>query len=623
MADALSTPRPLPFRVNRRAALSVGAANLIGRVSGLARDVTFAAFFGAGTISDAYNAAVRVPLLLRELVAEGSLQNVVVPAFAETTVREGAEAAWRLASAVLGALLLILGLATAAFWVGAELWVRLVADGFSADPAKLALATTLTRWLAPFLAGLSLAAFFGGLLNVRGRFFVPAMAQNVLNFGVIAACIGGDSFARVTGLPAIVAVAAATTVSGFVQLFMCVPSLWREGFRFRPTFGGHPALRKLLLFFGTAFIGVATVQFNVLVESQWASGMGEGVLTWLLGSFRLVQLPLALVAGTLVTALLPSLSGQLARGETAAAGESLNATLRTHAFLVLPAAVGLGVLAEPIVALIYERGAFDHADTVGTASMLQMYALATYGICLHRLLVPVFFASQRPRWPMVLSLATLAAKVPIVLLLTRGLGLGAPALPLSHAITVSAECVGLGYGLRVLLAGRGLGVYHLRLGVAASLMGVVAWALAPRLPVVLVVLLAGAVYLAVAAALGALSLPSWKKPVIPPFVEAETARWLDQIRAGAEGAGEGLIVGGERLGVHMVEGALVLRPEGSPLPRCPSREWEGSGAGLGIAPGPAPKLVMLEVAGRRWHVAADLLEAGAAVRIDLPPPSKT
>ncbi|MSQ03914.1 MAG: murein biosynthesis integral membrane protein MurJ [Myxococcales bacterium] len=484
--------------VRRHAALAIGIANLLGRLSGLARDVIFAAVFGAGAVSDAYNAALRVPMLLRELVAEGSLQNVVVPAFADTAERDGLDAAWTLANAVLGVLLLFLGACTLVFWLGAEWWVRLVADSFTADPSKLALATTLTRWLSPFLASLSLAAYFGGLLNGRGRFFVPAMAQNVLSLGVIAAClVGGD----------IVTVAAATTLSGFVQVGLCIPPLWSAGFRFRPTFGGHPALGRMLRYFGTAVVGVATVQASVLIECQWASSYGDGVLTWLLGSFRLVQLPLALVAGSLITAMLPALSSLCSRGDHDGAGRALERSLRTHALLVLPAAVGLGLLADPIVAFVYERGAFEAADTRGTADMLRMYALATYGICLHRMLVPVCYALGRPRLPMWLSIGAVATKVPIILLLTRGVGMDATALPLSHAITVSGEAVGLLWGLRELLRGRGLVAYHARLAAAVSPMAALAFWLAPRVHLLVVVAACGVLYGAVAWALGAIVLP--------------------------------------------------------------------------------------------------------------------
>ncbi len=495
------------------AALAVAAANALGRVTGLARDIIFAGVFGAGAVSDAFNAAFRVPQLLRELFAEGSLQNVVVPAFSETVEREGLAAAWTLANAVLGVLMVALGLVTLGFFLGAELWVRLIANEFASDPQKLMLTVSLTRYLSPFLAGLSLAAFFGGLLNVRGRFFVPAMAQNVLNLGVIAACLFAGPAADqlpllgVGGTPPIAWVALATTVSGFVQVALCLPPLLASGYRPSPTFRGHPALRRLGGFFATAMVGIVTVQFNLLVESQWAASFGDGVLTWLLGSFRLVQLPLALFAGSIATAMLPALAGALARRDRAEGGDILADALRTHAFLVLPSAAGLCILAEPLVRLFYERGAFDAVATAGTASMLRMYALACFGICFHRLVVPAYYALGEPRWPMWLSIAAMMAKVPVVLLLTRGLGMGAEALPLSHAITVSVECVGLAAGLRALLSGRGLLAFHARSLVATAVLSTVAFALRDRLPVLAVVALAAGAYLVAARLLRAWSLP--------------------------------------------------------------------------------------------------------------------
>jgi putative peptidoglycan lipid II flippase len=591
--------------VNRRATLLVGAANLLGRVTGLARDVIFAAVFGAGAQSDAYNAALRVPQLLRELVAEGSLQNVIVPAFTQSAERDGNRAAWDLASAVLGVLLLFLGLVTGVFWIGAELWMRLIADGFRADPAKFTLAVELTRWLSPFLAGLSLSAFFGGLLNARGRFFVPALAQNVMNVGVIAACLLGADIRWV---------AAATTLSGFLQVLLCVPGLRALGFNFIPHLRGHPALRPLLTWFGMAFVGVVTVQFNLLVESQWASSYGDGVLTWLLGSFRLVQLPLALVAGSLATTLIPSLAALLVRDQREEAGGLIAATLRSHNFLVLPASVGLGVLAEPIVRFVYERGAFDATDTVGTAAMLQMYAWACTGICLHRLLVPAYYALSRPRFPMWLSVGAMLGKVPVVLLLTRGFGMGATALPLSHAILVSVECLALLLGLGPLLAGRGLVSYHLRLVGAVGAMGVTAALLAPKLHVLAVIVASGAVYAALAALLRVVALPGGK-PAIPPFVEEESAALLRE--------GAALSLQPDAVVGWVVEGHLRLRragvspPEGAtpavsgPIPAAPPS--------FGIDPsGGKPRLVSVDVGGIRVAVSATVLANGPAVVLGLP-----
>ena len=486
-------PPPRPGR----AALVVGAANVVGRVTGMARDVVMAAVFGAGEVSDAYNAALRVPQLLRELLAEGSLQNIVVPAFAETSEKDGVDAAWRLANAFLGVLLVVLGGATAAFFLGADLWVRLIANGFAADAHKLALTVTLTRWMSPFLAGLSLAAFFSGLLNVRGKFFLPALAQSALNVLVIAACLLTNRWEPATGLPGIVGVALATTLSGFLQVAIVLPALWREGFRVRPSLAGHPALRKALTFLGPAIIGIGTVQFSLLVESQWASTWGDGVVTYLFGSFRLVQLPLTLVASSVVTGALPALSMQAARGDDGAFSDILSRALRQNAYLVIPTAMALFVLAEPLVALFYERGAFTHADTLATAAMLRMYALATYGICFHRIIVPVYYALGSPRRPMFLSLAAMAAKIPVVLLLTHGFGMGAESLPLSHAITVSGECVALAWGMRARMA-RELITAHARFVGSAIVLGGIAYAARDSLPVPFTCLIAGVPYLLLA-----------------------------------------------------------------------------------------------------------------------------
>ena len=223
-------------------------ANLLARITGMVREMVVSAVFGAGATTDALNAALRVPQLLRELLAEGSLQNAYVPAFSEAQEKEGDDGAWRLANAFLGVLGLVLGAATLVFLFGAPVWARVVANGFEGD--KLALTVTLTRWLSPFLAGLSIAGFLGAMLNVKGRFFWPALASNALNLLVIAGALLAPSFERLTGQPAIVAVAIATTLSGFTQVLLTAPPLLRLGWRPRPTLGGHPGLGRMLRYLG-------------------------------------------------------------------------------------------------------------------------------------------------------------------------------------------------------------------------------------------------------------------------------------------------------------------------------------------------------------------------------------
>jgi hypothetical protein len=175
-------------------------------------EMVMSAVFGVGLATDAYYAAIRIPQLLRELLAEGSLQNAFVPAFSEASEKEGIQGAWRLASALLGVLLCVLGGTVLLFWFGAPLLVRGMAEGFTDNAEKYALTVSLTRWMSPFLVGLSLAGFASAMLNVRGRFFWPAMAQNAFNALIIVSALGSSRFADWSGLPPIVAVALATTL---------------------------------------------------------------------------------------------------------------------------------------------------------------------------------------------------------------------------------------------------------------------------------------------------------------------------------------------------------------------------------------------------------------------------
>lgn len=598
----------------------VGIANLAGRITGMIAEVVMSAAFGAGKVTDAYYAAFRVPQILRELLAEGTLQNAFVPAFSEAAEKRGLEDAWKLANALLGVLMVVLGSLTLLFFLGAPFFVRLVASGFDGDPEKFDLTVQLTRWMSPFLAGLSIAGFIAAMLNVRGRFFGPAMAQNVFNLLIIAGCVAGPTFERVTGLPAIFAVALATTLSGFIQVAVTLPALWREGFRVRPSLAGHPGLRKMLAFLGPAVIGIATVQFNFLVESNWASSYGDGPVTWLMKSFRLVQIPLAVFSGSVATTALAAVSLHVARNEGRELGDTLARALRINAFLVLPTAVAFGVLAEPLVRLLFERGAFTADATAGTALMLQMYAFAVFGICFHRIAVPLYYAMGDAKTPMWLSIGAMAAKIPVILLLTRGLGLGVEALPLSHAVTVTGESALLAWGMRGKVVGRGLLSAHLRVAVASAGLGVVAWALAPHLHVVWVCAAAGVSYLVAARLLGVEELRSFgrmKPPPLPPTVDPGTARALGLLSRG------GVRVDGERVsnaaGAWRVEARgddLVLVADGEPA--------AGALAGPAVAilrPGRPPTLKGFLVGGEGWYVEGGALHRGdtAGPHVPVPP----
>ncbi len=458
-------------------AMAAAAAHLLSRASGLIRDVVFTAVFGAGAAADAYFAAFRVSHLFRELLAEGTLSNIFLPLFAETTEKEGVAGAWRLANAMLGVLLVILGLVTLAIFGLAEPLVWLVASGFG--PEKTELTTTLTRVFSPFLVGISVAALFSGMLNVRGRFFLPTLAPALLNLFVIAGCLLGDELEAATGWPAITAVAAAATLSGLFTAAVQYPALRRAGYRFRPVLARHPGLGRVGRYVAAALVSTVVVQFNLLVEMQIASRLdGAGPVTWLMMAFRLVQLPMSVVAGSIAVATMARISVDVAREEMGEAKQTLSRALEMTGLLVLPSAVGLYLLAEPLVFLLFERGEFTAADTAATAGVLQMYALAVVGICLYRVLLPVFFALKDPYLPMKLSLVVMAAKLPLAWWLVYPLEMGVNGLPLSHAITVSFEVVAMLWVLQRRLGGLSPGFWsqHLRMVVAVVIMGlVVVW----------------------------------------------------------------------------------------------------------------------------------------------------
>ncbi|MBT3219390.1 MAG: murein biosynthesis integral membrane protein MurJ, partial [Proteobacteria bacterium] len=183
-----------------RHALAAGAASGLTRLSGLIREVVFAAFFGAGVETDAFVAAQRVPNLFRDLFAEGSMSNAFVPNFAKTAEKDGIEAAWALANALLGLTLLVLGVLLMMMIIFAKAWVFIVAAGFYSVPAKVELTANLVRILAPFLAAVSMASVFGGMLNVRGKFFLPMVAPAAFNVAIILGCLLAGPIETITTL---------------------------------------------------------------------------------------------------------------------------------------------------------------------------------------------------------------------------------------------------------------------------------------------------------------------------------------------------------------------------------------------------------------------------------------
>ncbi|MBA3438986.1 MAG: murein biosynthesis integral membrane protein MurJ [Pyrinomonadaceae bacterium] len=404
-----------------RSAGIVSLAVMGSRLLGLVREVVFAAYFGAGFLKDAFDVAFRIPNLLRDLFAEGALSAAFVKTFTDYTENKSEEEAWALASMVMNALAVVLSLITIIGIIFSPQIVSVIADGFS--PEKARLATTLTRLMFPFILLVALAAVAMGVLNTKKQFGIPASASTLFNVGSI---VGGLAFAfwfsgggwtspsDPTAMPdaraqwAIMGMAVGTLIGGALQFLIQVPSLRRVGFRFRPLLSfTDTGVRRVMRLMGPALIGTAAVQVNVLVSSYFASSINGGVAS--LGyAFRLMQLPIGIFGVAIGTATLPTISKFAARKDIPNFRSTLSSSINLVFLLTIPSACGLVVLGRPIIALIYQRGAFTTTSTEMAAIALVCYAVGLTGYAAIKVLSPAFYALDDARTPMIISLTSIA-----------------------------------------------------------------------------------------------------------------------------------------------------------------------------------------------------------------------
>ncbi|HEY5071549.1 MAG TPA: murein biosynthesis integral membrane protein MurJ [Caulobacteraceae bacterium] len=438
----MTTPASEPS--TRRAAGVVGLAVVASRLFGLVREQVFAAMFGAGKLLDVYIAAFQIPNLLRDLFAEGALSISFTTLFTRTWDKEGEAPAWQLANLILTAMIVLLGALCLVAVATAPLLVEATNFGFHNVPGKFELAVRLTRILFPFILFVSLAAAVMGMLNARFVFGVPASASTVFNIVSVAAGVTGayafDPGARANWLHplfterALYGVCLGVLLGGVAQLAMQLPSLLRLGFRFRWRLDlTDPRLAQLWRLMWPSLIAAAAVQVNVLVNGMFASEINGG-RSWLFCAFRLMQFPIGLFGVSLATATLPAVTRAFTRGDMPAFGRTAGDSLRLAWFLSLPAAVGLAVLARPIIALIYQHGRFSAHDTDQTALALQAYAVGLAGYAAIKVLVPCFYALGLPKTPLRISLIGIGINLGLNLLNATVLGLGHAGLALTTSL---------------------------------------------------------------------------------------------------------------------------------------------------------------------------------------------
>jgi putative peptidoglycan lipid II flippase len=474
----------------RRAAGVVGLAVIASRLFGLVREQVFAAMFGAGKLLDVYLASFQIPNLFRDLFAEGALSIAFTTMFTKAWDQEGEAPAWALANLILTAMIFLIGLLCVVGAVAAPALVEATNHGYHAVPGKFELTVEITRILFPFILFVSLAAAVMGMLNARFVFGVPASASTVFNIvsviAGVALAYAFDPTARAHWTHplfterALFGVSLGVLLGGLAQMAMQLPSLWRLGFRFRWKLDlRDPRLAQLWGLMWPSVVAGAAVQVNVLVNGNFASEINGG-RSWLFCAFRLMQFPIGVFGVSLATATLPSVARAFARGDMAAFGRTARDSLRLVWFLALPAAAGLGFLARPIIALIYQHGRFSANDTQQTALALQAYAVGLAGYAAIKVLTPCFYVLGLPRTPLRISLIGIAVNLALNLLNARVLGFGHAGLALTTSVVALVNFLQLMAALRRRVDLGGALSWALFLGrslAAALLCGGVAWGL--------------------------------------------------------------------------------------------------------------------------------------------------
>jgi putative peptidoglycan lipid II flippase len=445
ISAALETDRRTE-RLNTRAAGIIGIAVMCSRVLGLAREQICAALFGGGGAMDAFTAAFRIPNLLRDLFAEGALSTAFVTTFSKTIARGGDAAAWRLANKVATLATIFLSAICVLGMIFSPQLVATMAPGF--DPAKAALTATLTRIMFPFILMVSLAALVMGMLNAKNVFGMPAMASSFFNIGsIVGGVLLGAWFDPHFGPRALIGLAFGTLIGGALQLAVQLPHLRRLGYRPHADFAWRDAgVSAILALMGPSVIAASTTQFNVLVNSMFASTLGDGPIFWLSIAFRLMQLPLGLFGVALGTVTLPLLSRLAVAGDMAAFRGELSRAMRLAFLLTVPSAIGLMMLAEPIISVLYQHGRFDAHQTAEAAGALRFYAIGLCGYAALKVLVNAFYALDRRKTPMLVSFLAVALNLLFNWIFTFRLGWGHRGLAFSTGCVASFNFLLL-YGL--------------------------------------------------------------------------------------------------------------------------------------------------------------------------------
>ncbi len=386
----------------------VSGMTLLSRILGLVRDIVFARFFGAGLLMDAFLVAQRIPNMLRRFFAEGAFSAGFVPVMARYRERHDHDEAREYLDSMAGTFGLVLFVVTLIGVIGAPLLVLVVAPGFVGDGGDFDLAALMLRFTFPYLFFVSLTAFAGGILNTYGRFGVPAFTPVILNVVLIAAAVWAAPMLE----QPIMALAYAVFVAGLAQLLFQLPFLARIRALPRPRWSPrHEGVRRAFKLMVPAIFGSSVAQINVLLSGIIASLLPVGSISYLYYSDRLMEFPLGLFGIALATVTLPYLSRLWANEERQEFSRTLEWSMKVALLIAVPAAVGLIMLAAPLIITLFHGGVFDSRSVDMTVLALQAYAVGLVGFSFVKVLAPAFFAREDTRTPVRIGIIALLANL--------------------------------------------------------------------------------------------------------------------------------------------------------------------------------------------------------------------
>ncbi len=431
---------------------TISGMTMLSRVTGLLREFLIARAFGASAYTDAFFVAFRIPNLLRRLFAEGAFSQAFVPILAEYKNQKGDEATKALADHVATVLTWTLLLTCIAGILFAPGVVYFIATGLKSNPKAFDVAVVMTRIMFPYIGFMSLVALSGGILNTWREFKIPAFTPVLLNLSFIAASL----FLAPHLQQPVYALAIAVFVGGVLQLAIQIPALIKIGMLPRlslnPAFAfSDPGVRRVLKQMVPATFAVSVAQISLMINTNIASRLANGSVSWLSYADRLMEFPTALLGVALGTILLPSLSKANSDGDTVEYSALLDWGLRLTFLLALPSAVGLATLSEPLTATLFHYGKFDAQDVAMTGNALLAYGVGLIGLILVKILAPAFYARQDIRTPVKIAIGVLIATQLMNLLFVPWI---------AHAGLALA--IGLGACLNALFLYRGLrrrGIY--------------------------------------------------------------------------------------------------------------------------------------------------------------------